>query len=57
MTIKSLDEIKKTEVLFNKSISVYPTQAKMLDGFKSSRKETSSEFIQHVNELLEKEGK
>lgn len=57
MTLTKLDEIKKNEVLFNKSISIYPSQAKKLDAFKNSRKETWSEFIQHVNELLEKEGK
>ncbi len=57
MTFTKLDEIKKNEVLFNKSISIYPTQAKKLDGFKNSRKETWSEFIQHINDLLEKEGK
>ena len=57
MTFTKLDEIKKNEVLFNKSISIYPSQAKKLDTFKNSRKETWSEFIQHVNDLLEKEGK
>ena len=57
MTLTKLDEIKKNEVLFNKSISVYPSQAKKLDAFKNSRKETWSEFVQHINDLLEKEGK
>lgn len=57
MTLTKLDEIRKNEVLFNKSISVYPSQAKKLDAFKNSRKETWSEFVQHINDLLEKEGK
>lgn len=57
MTLTKLDEIKKNEVLFNKSISIYPSQAKKLDAFKNSRKETWSEFVQHINDLLEKEGK
>lgn len=57
MALTKLDEIKKNEVLFNKSISVYPSQAKKLDAFKNSRKETWSEFVQHINDLLEKEGK
>ena len=57
MTFTKLDEIKKNEVLFNKSISIYPSQAKKLDAFKNSRKETWSEFVQHINDLLEKEEK
>lgn len=57
MTLTKLDEIRKNEVLFNKSISVYPSQAKKLDAFKNSRKETWSEFVQYINDLLEKEGK